>query len=57
MVCALAIVANTERAKDSVRHGGSSLASLLTPSLLGLHRAPPEMTELLSFYPTLTLFV
>ena len=41
----------------SVRHGGNSLASLLTPSLLGLHGAPPELTELLSFYPTLTLIV
>jgi hypothetical protein len=41
----------------SVRHGGSSLASFLTPSFLGLHGAPPELTELLSFYPTLTLIV
>jgi hypothetical protein len=39
----------------SVRHGGSSLASLLRPSLLGLHGAPPELTELLSFHPTLTV--
>jgi hypothetical protein len=35
----------------------SSLASLLTPSLLDLHEAPPELTELLSFYPSLTLIV
>jgi hypothetical protein len=41
----------------SVRHGGSSLTSLRTPSLLDLHGAPPELTELLSFYPTFTLIV
>jgi hypothetical protein len=50
---------HTSKREDggSVRHGGSSLASLLTPSLLGLHGAPLELTELLSFYSPLTLIV